>query len=224
MAKLRRRMLITKMGRTTIRQGQGPVEQSQGRGRTGEVLDVSVGNGGKVTPPRDRGGAERVEMFVNDCKGSGHGPAGEANASDCLVMFNKMGKGPHGQHNVLADALDEPVMHGKEKGGGRGIGGVRVCLVRHWWRTGFQSARSVLGPRSDSPEPVPPWAKSKSSTIVEKEKGSMPAWRASASSMSLGPRLASGIGPGMRHKLCRARRANSLRGVTAWPSSLPPKV
>ena len=112
------------------------MEQSQGRGRTGEVLDVSVGNGGKVTPPRDRGGAERVEMFVNDCKGSGHGPAGEANASDCLVMFNKMGKGPHGRHNVLADALDEPVMHGKEKGGGGGIrGGPGVfgqVLVEDW--------------------------------------------------------------------------------------------
>ena len=78
---------------------------------------MSVGNGGKVAPPRDWGGTEWVEMFVNDCKGSGHGPAGEANASDCLVMFNKMGKGPHGGHNVLADALDEPVVHGKEKGG-----------------------------------------------------------------------------------------------------------
>ena len=80
-----------------------------------------MGNRGEVAPPRDQGSAERGKVLVDDHWGSGHGPPREADASDCLVMFNEVGKSPHGGRNILADAFDESCAHGQKERSGRGV-------------------------------------------------------------------------------------------------------
>ena len=119
---------------------------------------MCMGDGGKVAPPGDGGCAEGGEVFVNDCKGSGRGPAGEADASEGLIMFDQASKGPHGRGNILTDAVDEAGAHGEEEGGGRRLrgwscpvceslveGGVPLGEIQAVAKEGLARASAALG-------------------------------------------------------------------------------
>ena len=80
---------------------------------------MRMSDGGNVAPPGDGGCTEGDKVFLDDRHGSGHGPAGEANASDGLVVFDQAGKGPHGRGDIVPDAVDETCAHGEEESGGR---------------------------------------------------------------------------------------------------------
>ena len=87
---------------------------------------MCVGDGGEVAPPGDGGCAEGGEVLVNDRQGSGQGPAGEAYASEGLVMFYEASKGPQGRGDIVANAVNEAGAHGTEEGGGGRLGGGAV--------------------------------------------------------------------------------------------------